>query len=207
MKSPTLTPSATTTSAAVAKRRLGATAIDAALIGMVWMVLRRTVGPGIMTFGVTFVLTVAIHAVIQGETGTTPGKSFFGLKLVNDKGRTPGTGPAMIRLAAWALDGLPCLGICGALLIWFTPEHQRIGDTITRTRVVSSTPTIEQPETLREAPGPAPLRYTGGDEEQRQDFDPIWDAKVEAYVQWDPTGKRWMKYRDDGGDWVPVESA
>ncbi len=54
------------------------------------------------------------------------------------------------------------------------------------------------------APGPAPERYSGNGEE-RQDFDPIWDGKVQAYVQWDPTEKRWMRYDDTFGDWLPVE--
>ena len=28
---------------------------------------------------------------------------------------------------------------------------------------------------------------------------------VQAYVQWDPSQKRWMKYDESFGDWIPVE--
>lgn len=190
---------------AVLKRRIGAIAVDMALVTMLSLVLRSVVGPGMMSFGILAVFTIAVYGVVQGETGSSPGKAFFGLKLVNEKGNPPGTGPALIRLAAWVVDGLPCLGILGCVLVWYTPTHQRIGDTITRTFVVSNRDEPEEPAAAVIAPGPAPERYSSGDE-QRQDFDPIWDAKVGAYVQWDPAEKRWMKYEDASGAWEPVEA-
>ncbi len=205
MKTPTTVQNASTVSQAVIKRRITSTVIDMVLVTMLGLVLNRVTGTRLMGTGVTLLLVGAVYGIIQGETGASPGKAFTGLKLVNEQGDPPGTGPALIRLAAWVVDGLPCLGLLGMILIRFSPTHQRVGDTITRTFVVPARPEVEDlavPAVLL-APGPAPERYMSGGE--RQDFDPIWDGKVEAYVQWDPTNKRWMKYDDAFGDWVPVE--
>ncbi len=206
MSSTTLHQNATASTTAFLQRRIAGVAIDMALMTMIMLVLRQILGTGIMSVGLMTVLAVAVHGVVQGETGVTPGKAIMGLKLVNEQGRPPGTGPALIRLAAWSVDGLPCLGAFGILLIWFTPTHQRVGDTITRTFVVSSTEeSADGQPTPTVAPGPAPDRYTGGDEELRQDFDPIWDTKVQAYVQWDPAEKHWVKYDNEADAWVLVE--
>lgn len=205
MTSTTILPNATVTGPAVLKRRLGSVAIDFALVTLVWFVLRHLVGTGLMTVGLVGLLVVAVFGIVQGETGISPGKAFLDLKLVNEKGHPPGAGPALIRLAAWAIDGLPCFAVLGVLLIWFTPTHQRIGDTITRTFVVSSRRVEADPAQELAAPGPAPERYSAGDQEERQDFDPIWDSKVQAYVQWDPSEKRWVKYLELDDIWVPVD--
>jgi uncharacterized RDD family membrane protein YckC len=204
MNAMTTSPNAVTASLAVLKRRVTATVIDLVLMTVLGLVVRSVAGSDTMAVGMVGLIGVAVYGIVQGETGSTPGKAFTGLKLVNERGRPPGAARALIRLAAWAVDGLPCFGAFGLLLIWFSPTHQRVGDTITRCFVISSREEPEEDVQLAEAPGPAPERYSSGDEE-RQDFDPIWDAKVHAYVQWDPAEKRWMKYDDFGGDWVPVD--
>lgn len=205
-----ITPAQTASAASpsVLKRRLAAMGIDALLLGVVWAVLRHTIGPGRTTFGVVIALVIAVFAIVQGETGLTPGKAAMNLRLVNDFDRPPGAIPALLRLAAGVVDYLPCLPLIGPLLIWFTPAHQRIGDTITRTYVVAKAGTDEPAAAVvaASAPaGPAPAPYRGDDE--RTDFNPIWDAKVNAYVQWDPEGKRWMRFDDRVNDWTPVDVA
>lgn len=204
MKTPTLVKNASTTSRAVLQRRLTATVIDGVLMSVLGLVVRSATGSQLMAAGVTGLVAVGVYGIVQGETGSTPGKAFTGLKLVNERGRPPGAGPAMIRMAAWVVDGLPCFGLLGLVLIWFSPTHQRVGDTITRTFVVSTFEDEEEEVHNVVAPGPAPERYNGGGEE-RQDFDPIWDGKVQAYVQWDPAQKRWMKYDESFAEWLPVE--
>ena len=132
----------------------------------------------------------------------SPGKGFTGLRLVNETGRPPGTGKALVRLAAWAVDGLPCLGLLGMALIWFTPTHQRLGDTVTRCYVVG----VDGDGLPDDLPGQNGRKESaGGDADQRRRFDPIWDSKVGAYVQWDPAGKRWMCYDDQYDSWSPVD--
>lgn len=199
---------AAASSTAVLRRRLIAVGIDAVGLLVVWFVLRRLLGGGTTTFAVMVVLVVAVLAIVQGETGTTPGKAVMQLRLVNDLGRPPGAVVALVRLAASVVDYLPCLPLVGPLLIWFSPTHQRIGDTITRTYVVAKEGTEEPAATAHTAAeatpsGPAPAPYRG--EEERTDFNPIWDAKVNAYVQWDPNGKRWMRFDDAVNDWAPVD--
>ncbi len=198
----TATPPATTNAGAsdLVKRRVAGVVIDMAIIVMVALVLRQVVAGTVMQFGLMLLLSIALHGVVAGETGLSPGKAMVGLKLVDQNGKPPGTQRALIRLAAWLVDGL---GLFGVLLIWFTPNHQRVGDTITHTYVVS-TRDVEAGSTTPIVPGPAPDRYSGG-EQERQDFDPIWDSKVQAYVQWDPITKRWMQFSNEHEAWVPVD--
>ncbi len=202
----TATSPATTNAGApdLVKRRVTGVAIDMALMFMVFLVLGRLVEGALMRYGLMLLLAIALHGVVAGETGVSPGKAMVGLKLVDQKGRPPGTVRALIRLAAWAVDFLPCVGLFGVLLIWFTPNHQRVGDTITHTYVLS-TREEDAGSTDSSVPGPAPDRYSGG-EQERQDFDPIWDGKVQAYVQWDPITKRWMQFSNDHEAWIPVEA-
>lgn len=205
MKTPSLVKNATTVSQAVLKRRVIAVVIDGMMVTMLGLVLRSATGSQFMASGITLLVAVAVYGIVQGETGSSPGKAMMGLKLVNERGRPPGSGQALIRLGAWVVDGLPCFGALALVLIWFTPTHQRVGDTITRTFVVSRLDEDDDaPSHPLAAPGPAPERYSAGGEE-RQEFDPIWDGKVQAYVQWDPSQKRWMKYDESFGDWIPVE--
>lgn len=201
----TATSPATTNAGApdLQQRRVVGVAIDMAIMVMVALLLRRVVAGALMQNGLVLLVAVAVHGVVAGETGVSPGKAMVGLKLVDQMGRPPGTVRSLIRLAAWVVDGLPCLGLFGVLLIWFTPNHQRVGDTITHTYVVS-TREEDARSTASVVPGPAPDRYSGG-EQERQDFDPIWDGKVQAYVQWDPITKRWMQFSNDHEAWIPVE--
>jgi len=204
MTTPTIHSPAAAARRTVTSRRLAATVIDGFAFGMVALVLRRVLGPGLTSTAVIAIVAVATFGVVQGETGRTIGKSLTDLRLVDERGKPPGTAKALIRLAAWAVDGLPCLGALGLLMIWFTPGHQRIGDLVTRTSVISTRPEPTAPRPAV-ASGPAPQHYSASDPEQAQHFDPIWDPKLEAYVQWDPAEKRWMKYDDVLGGWGPVD--
>jgi len=202
MTSPTVPSIAEPASPTLVKRRVLSTVVDGLLLGVLLLVLRRVIGPGFMAPAVTAIIAAAVFGVVQGETGVSPGKALTGLRLVNETGRPPGTGKALVRLAAWAVDGLPCGGLLGLGLIWFTPTHQRLGDTVTRCFVVGA-----------DGPGvPEDLAGHGGridprsaDAEHRRRFDPIWDSTVGAYVQWDPAGKRWMRYDDQYDEWTPVD--
>lgn len=190
---------ATANDTSLLARRFVGMGIDLVLLALPFLVVRRVVPGGGFPIAILVVLAVAVFGIVQGETGTTPGKSAMGLRLVNEYGRPPGTAMALLRLAAWGIDALPCVGIIGALLIWFSPTHQRVGDTITRTFVVGPS---DGPDGAVDR-GQAPEPFDPGSE--RPDFKPLWDAKVNAYVQWDPAMKRWMKYDDLAQSWSPVD--
>ena len=202
MTSPTVPSLTEPASQTLAKRRVLSTVVDSLLLGLTLLVLRRVIGPGFMAPAVTAIVAAAVFGVVQGETGLSPGKALTGLRLVNEAGRPPGTGKALVRLATWVVDGLPCAGLVGLGLIWFTPTHQRLGDTVTRCFVVGS-----DGSGLPEDPtGGGRTDARSADSEPRRRFDPIWDSTVGAYVQWDPAGKRWMRYDDQYDEWTPVDS-
>lgn len=203
---------AAATDTSLLTRRFAGMGIDLVVLLLPFLAVRALVPGRAMALVILTVLAIALFGIVQGETGTTPGKSVMGLRLVNEHGRPPGTAMALLRLAAWAIDALPCLGLIGALLVWFSPTHQRVGDTITRTFVLGPDPDGDRENDPEGNPdgdtragaqrGPAPAPYQSVQE--RQDFKPLWDRKVDAYIQWDPAMKRWMKYDEQTQNWTPV---
>ncbi len=204
MKSPPAT-LASAASQQLLQRRLGGIAIDFVVMAFIWLVLGALTGGGLFRFAVWLIVAVAIYGIVAGELGTSPGKAVVKLRLVDESGHPPGAQRALIRLAAWVVDGLPCLGLVGGLLIWFTPTHQRVGDTVARTFVVDAADLADEPDPVVAAP-PSPVPYRREEPEARADFQPVWDAKLNAYVQWDPQGKRWMRFDDESQQWVAFET-
>ncbi|WP_329250234.1 RDD family protein [Actinoallomurus sp. NBC_01490] len=67
--------------------------------------------------------------------GGTPGMRCLGLRVVTERGETPGLRAHLIRWAMVIVDGY-FFGLVGALAIAFSPRHQRFGDMVARTLVV-----------------------------------------------------------------------
>jgi uncharacterized RDD family membrane protein YckC len=67
--------------------------------------------------------------------GATPGMLLFDLRIVSTEGKPLAVRDYLVRWALSVVDGL-FLGLVGALLIAFTPRHQRMGDIVARTVVV-----------------------------------------------------------------------
>ena len=77
------------------------------------------------------------YCLLQGATGRTPGKALFGVKVVDEQGRTPGAGRSFGRTLLWAVDGFPwCLPLVGFVVGLTTPGHRRVGDMAVKTFVV-----------------------------------------------------------------------
>jgi uncharacterized RDD family membrane protein YckC len=58
-------------------------------------------------FAVTLVvLVVVVFVVPQALVGCSPGKAFFGIRVVRADGSSPGLLRSSIRIVAWAVDGL-----------------------------------------------------------------------------------------------------
>jgi uncharacterized RDD family membrane protein YckC len=67
--------------------------------------------------------------------GATPAMRWLGLKIVTVRGTEPALRDYFLRWLLMAVDGM-FFGLLGAALIAFTPQHQRLGDIVTRTLVV-----------------------------------------------------------------------
>jgi hypothetical protein len=66
----------------------------------------------------------------------------------------------------------------------------------------AATPPVTSPgppsQTTQQAPAapPQPAPDASG---------PQWDAQRNAYIQWDPAGRRWLTYDDGAAEWRPIE--
>lgn len=78
--------------------------------------------------------------LLEGLAGGTVGKMALRLRVVNANGGRAGVGKALVRNVLRIIDGLPVLGILGAVMIAVTPERTRIGDRAAGTRVIHLRP-------------------------------------------------------------------
>lgn len=74
--------------------------------------------------------------LFEAFSGATPGKMAAGLRIVRPTGGRPGLTRSFVRNVLRLVDGLPALGILGAVLIATSRERTRLGDRLARTRVV-----------------------------------------------------------------------
>ncbi|WP_299922797.1 RDD family protein [uncultured Nocardioides sp.] len=99
------------------------------------------------------VLIWLVLAVVQGVSGTSPGKAVSGLRVVHHGTGTPiGVGPALLRSLVLGVAGLPTFGIGVATLAWTAVEdrgRQRRGwhDHLAHTVVVDVRPVVEVADT------------------------------------------------------------
>jgi uncharacterized RDD family membrane protein YckC len=74
--------------------------------------------------------------LLEGVFGATAGKWVLGLRVTRTDGTTPGVLKSLVRNLLRAIDGLPAVGILGAVLIALSRERTRLGDLAAGTRVV-----------------------------------------------------------------------
>lgn len=74
--------------------------------------------------------------LLEGLSGATPGKRLMRLRVVGAGGGRAGLGRSLVRNVLRVVDGLPTLGLVGAILISVTAERTRVGDLVAGTRVV-----------------------------------------------------------------------
>jgi uncharacterized RDD family membrane protein YckC len=68
--------------------------------------------------------------------GQTPGKRFVQLRVIQKTGRSISLFESMSRNLIRIVDAMPTLYIAGAICIFFSPRHQRLGDLVAGTLVV-----------------------------------------------------------------------
>jgi uncharacterized RDD family membrane protein YckC len=74
--------------------------------------------------------------LLEGLLGFTLGKGLFGLQVVDMKGRKVSPLTTFYRHCLDIPDFF-LFGVVAATLVWRTPNHQRLGDLVARTRVVT----------------------------------------------------------------------
>jgi uncharacterized RDD family membrane protein YckC len=73
---------------------------------------------------------------LEGLAGGTVGKWLVHLRVVGVQGPGVGLQRALLRNLLRIVDGLPTLGILGAVLIAMSNERARFGDRVAQTRVI-----------------------------------------------------------------------
>jgi uncharacterized RDD family membrane protein YckC len=124
-----------------------------------WLALDREGGWALVAVvGGTLALLWLALAVLVGVSGTSPGKSAVGLRVVHRGTGTPiGVGPALLRALVLAVSSLPTFGIGLATLAWTAVEdrgRQRRGwhDHVADSVVVDVRPVPEVAAHVEEAP-------------------------------------------------------
>ena len=75
-------------------------------------------------------------ALLEGLSGATVGKRLMRLRVVDVNDGRAGLRRCLIRNVLRLVDGLPSMGLVGAILIVMTAERTRVGDMVAGTRVV-----------------------------------------------------------------------
>ena len=87
----------------------------------------------------SFLVVMFLYFVLlEGLGGATVGKRLMRLRVVDVNGGRAGLIRSLIRNVLRVVDGLPTLGLVGAILIAMTADRARVGDLVAGTRVVRS---------------------------------------------------------------------
>jgi len=96
--------------------------------------LRSSSGMNLTGLATAFLGTILYHALCEGMHGATLGKRLLGLRVVSEDGSPVDIKRAMIRTAAFYVDGL-FFGLIGWISMRRSPARQRYGDRWARTVV------------------------------------------------------------------------
>ncbi|MDY6777616.1 MAG: RDD family protein [Candidatus Nanohaloarchaea archaeon] len=116
--------------------RFGALFIDSILYGVIaYLLYTRTAW--FSSWEVLAFLMLVYFVVFESMAGQTPGKMFFGLRVVDVSGSRCSPAAAMIRNIIRIIDQFPMLlYLVGAAFIWYSPRQQRLGDRAAGTVVI-----------------------------------------------------------------------
>ncbi|MCK4512124.1 RDD family protein [bacterium] len=85
----------------------------------------------------SFLVVMFLYFVLlEGLGGATVGKRLMRLRVVDVNGGRAGLIRSLIRNVLRVVDGLPTMGLVGAILIVMTQDRMRVGDLVAGTRVV-----------------------------------------------------------------------
>ncbi len=107
-------------------RLIGWSLVGAAGVAAWWWLFREDeVLLGVVAVVGALLLVGAVFALVLGLRGTSPGKSAFGLRVVDPESGTPiGVGRALLRTTILGLGTLPMFGLGTATLAWTAVEDR-----------------------------------------------------------------------------------
>ena len=111
-------------------------AVDVAVLALVGTALDWATAWAVVAPALAIAWPLAYFAAFEAATGATPGKRLLGLRVRAADGGPIGGRQALVRNLLRLVDGLPLFYLVGAILIWSTPERQRLGDRVAGTAVV-----------------------------------------------------------------------
>ncbi|MGH2840010.1 MAG: RDD family protein [Solirubrobacteraceae bacterium] len=139
-------------------RRIGAAAIDIALVFVLYVVVAaifgerrggsgtnaviRLEGAGFLLF---LLLTFLYYWRTEAMWGQTLGKRWLGLKVVGEDGAPATSQAVLVRNLLRPIDGLPAFYLVGFVVAMTNPRRQRIGDLVAHTLVVAVTAPLPPP--------------------------------------------------------------
>ncbi len=167
--------------------------------------------------------TQALNLILlQGLTGASVGKLLVGLRVIRENGEKAGIGWAALRTLVLQVDTLCCF-LPGAIMIFSTRGHRRLGDMAASTFVVDrkamGTPplvpgvTIGQPAGVTWTPGaggyPPPqagwaMPLSPDTPASPAGDGPIWDEARDTYIQYDRPRSQWVQWDAAASEWRPI---
>lgn len=143
--------------------------------------------------------------LLQGLTGASIGKLLVGLRVVRQDGQKASIGWAALRWVLLYVDTFCCF-LPGAVLVFSTKGHRRLGDMAASTFVVATrsvgTPIPQSVLGANAmAPGagwPAPVAPPTTD-------GPIWDEARNTYIQFDRSRDCWVQWVAAASEWRPID--
>jgi uncharacterized RDD family membrane protein YckC len=116
------------------------------IVGIVLLIVLAMAGFSIGNHG-TWVLALYVLGVFSLQwgyfavfeiiwNGQTPGKRQAGIRVINESGRQASVYEAVARNLLRAVDSLPGVYAVGALVMFISPQHKRLGDYVAGTVVI-----------------------------------------------------------------------
>lgn len=148
---------------------------------------------------------VGITWILQGVAGMTLGKALFGIRTVDEQGKAPGLGKALIRWLLWVVDAIPyctLVPLVGGITAMASKGHRRVGDMAAKTYVVDKAH-MGNPILLPGAAAPGSGAFAAAPPAEAGEA--RWDPQRNAYIMWDAPGERWLRFDDSTQQWSPIE--
>jgi len=178
-------------------------------------------------YGVWALVSLVNLVVLQGLTGASVGKLLTGLRVVRSDGRTAHIGWAALRWIVLIVDSFCCF-LPGAVLVFSTKGHRRLGDMAASTFVVSRRD-VGQPVVVPGVTGPQyadPSAWSGAaapgwasppagpgwgapvppSAPAPTGDGPTWDEARNTYIQYDRNNGQWVQWDDGANAWKPIDT-